>query len=181
MKNAKCFVLFVFMMVAGILPVYSDLDTQPQMQFCFFPFSVMSYSSNGSQFLTGSRDGNARLWDIETGHLIRTFTGHTKEIRSLAFSQDGNQVLTGSGDNTAKLWNTSTGDLIRTFTGHSFAVTSVALSPNGSKVLTGDSGGEVKLWDAATGNVIRSFTAPGGINALVFSPDGKQGFNRQCG
>lgn len=171
MKNTRFFFLSAFIMVAGVLPVYADLDTQPQMQFCFFPFSVLSYSSNGKEFLTGSRDGNARLWDVDTGRLKRTFTGHSKEIRALAFSPDGKQALTGSSDYTAKLWNTATGDLVRTFTGHLSSIITVAFSPDGSKVLTGDSNNDVKLWDAATGGVIRSFTVPGGIKSLVFSPD----------
>ena len=90
--------------------------------------------------------------------LIRTFTGHTDDVLSVAFSPDGSKVLTGSDDNTAKLWDVSTGTVIRTFTGHTDYVISVAFSPDGSKVLTGSSDDTAKLWDVSTGTEIRTFT-----------------------
>ena len=41
---------------------------------------------------------------METGALIRTFSGHTAAVNAVAFSPDGSRVLTGSGDGTARLW-----------------------------------------------------------------------------
>ncbi|MFH1739482.1 MAG: WD40 repeat domain-containing protein, partial [bacterium] len=46
-------------------------------------------------------DYTAQLWDVETGAEIRTFSGHTSILFSVAFSPDGTKVLTGSGDGTA--------------------------------------------------------------------------------
>ncbi|MCP4641562.1 MAG: hypothetical protein GY851_14055, partial [bacterium] len=71
-----------------------------------------------AQILTGSHDDTAKLWDVATGNVIRTFSGHANPVYSVAFSPDGARVLTGSNDNTAKLWDTATGNVIRTFSGH---------------------------------------------------------------
>jgi len=60
-----------------------------------------------------------RLWDVETGKLIRTFRGHTDVIYSVAFSSDGKLALSGSWDATVRLWNVDTGETVRLFTGHS--------------------------------------------------------------
>lgn len=46
----------------------------------------------------------ARLWNMETGELVRSFTGHEKGPSSVAFSPCGDYVLTGSWDGTARLW-----------------------------------------------------------------------------
>ena len=46
----------------------------------------------------------ARLWNMETGELVRSFTGHEKDPGAVAFSPCGGYVLTGSWDGTARLW-----------------------------------------------------------------------------
>jgi WD40 repeat protein len=68
--------------------------------------------------LTASRGNTPKLWNVDTGDLIRSFEGHTSWVLSPVFSEDGDRVLAASNDNTAKLWNTETGDLIRSFEGH---------------------------------------------------------------
>jgi DNA-binding beta-propeller fold protein YncE len=117
----------------------------------------------------------AKLWNASTGAKIRTFSGHTGFVNSIAFSPDGTKVLTGAGwtDNTAKLWDASTGAVIRTFSGHAGEVTSVAFSPDGTKVLTGSSDTTAKLWDASTGTVIRTFSGhTDSVLSVAFSRDG---------
>jgi len=36
---------------------------------------------------------------------IRTFTGHSDHVNSVAFSLDGTRVFSGSGDKGLKLWD----------------------------------------------------------------------------
>jgi len=104
---------------------------------------------------------------------IRTFTGHTNYVMSVAFSPDGTNVLTGSLDYTARLWNAATGAQIRTFSGHTYPLSSVAFSPDGTKVLTGSADDTARLWNAATGAHIRTFTGHTNyVWAVAFSPDG---------
>jgi WD40 repeat protein len=55
--------------------------------------------------LSGHYDKTVKLWDIATGKELRTLTGHTAWVGSVAFSPDGHTALSGSGDNTLKLWN----------------------------------------------------------------------------
>jgi beta-lactam-binding protein with PASTA domain len=104
---------------------------------------------------------------------IRTFTGHTGDVSSVAASPDGTELLTGSFDQTAKLWDLSTGAEIRTFTGHGAALYSVAFSPNGTRILTGSEDGTARLWDAAQATELRRFTGhTGAVLSVAFSPDG---------
>jgi WD40 repeat protein len=95
--------------------------------------------------LTGSWDITAKLWNVSTGAVIRTFSGHDLYLSSVAFSRDGTKVLTGSGDHTAKVWNLATGALMFTTVGQADAVTSVAFSPNANRVLSGSADGTTRL------------------------------------
>ncbi|MEL6323837.1 MAG: TIR domain-containing protein [Pseudomonadota bacterium] len=55
------------------------------------------------RLVTGSRDGRALLWDLETGEEIRAFTGHESWVYAVALTGDG-RLVTGSEDDTARLW-----------------------------------------------------------------------------
>jgi DNA-binding beta-propeller fold protein YncE len=111
--------------------------------------------------------------EAATGAQIRTFTGHSKGISSVAFSPDGSRVLSGSGDNTVRLWDAATGALIHAFEGHSNGVNSVAYSPDGSRLLSGSYDKTLKLWDAATGRLLRTFEGhTAQVDAVGFAPDG---------
>lgn len=124
--------------------------------------------------------------DRTAGAQIRTFTGHTNGVFSVAFSRDGECVLAGSADTTARLWDAETGNSIATFIGHTMAVSSVAYSPvlerdiledaviTRGTVLTGSLDGTAKLWYIASGKCIRTFTDDsmwGGVWSVAYSPD----------
>ena len=138
-----------------------------------------------------------RLWNANTGELLKTLIGHTSVVNSVAFSPDGNTIASGSGHwwgyegkastgEEVRLWNANTGELIKTLTGHKDVVSSVAFSPDGNYIVSGDwsdwdgylsSGtwsGEIRVWDAHTGEHLKTLTGhTGGVSSLTFSPDGK--------
>jgi len=50
--------------------------------------------------------------------LLRTLSGHTFIVNSVAFSPDGQTLASGSYDTTIKLWHLASGQEVRTLTGH---------------------------------------------------------------
>jgi WD40 repeat protein len=56
--------------------------------------------------LTGKLDGTAMLWGAATGTEVRTLSGHSSTVLSVAFSAAGKYIVTGSVDKTAKVWGT---------------------------------------------------------------------------
>ena len=48
---------------------------------------------------------------------MRTLTGHTGYVFSVAFSRDGNRVVSGSQDHHVKIWDTETGGEVSSFVG----------------------------------------------------------------
>ena len=83
------------------------------------------------------------------GQSLRTFTGHSRVVSSVAFSPDGRTALSGSTDGTLKLWEVATGKELRTLTGHLNTVNSVAFSPDGRTAVSGSDDQTLKLWQVA--------------------------------
>ena len=109
---------------------------------------------------SGSQDKTIKIWNSLDGSLIRTLTGHTDAVFSLAVLRNGFLASGGGFDDcTIKIWNTHTGSLERTLTGHSEGVTSLALLKNGN-LATGDGYGTVNIWDTNTGSLLRTFASP---------------------
>jgi len=66
--------------------------------------SVLSVAlSNLGVALTGSKDGTAILWDVQTGTKLMKYTEHDGPVLTVGFTKDGWYILTGSEDNTAKV------------------------------------------------------------------------------
>lgn len=45
------------------------------------------------------------LWNLASGTLQKTFTGHTSSIHSLSFSIESTILLSGSSDQTVRVWD----------------------------------------------------------------------------
>ncbi len=110
-----------------------------------YVFSV-AFSPDGQYALSGSDDMTARLWDVESGKLLRTFEGHSGLVIAVAFSPDGQYVLSGSSDMTVQLWKVEDGTLGYVFEGDAEGVNAIAFSPDGRYVLSGSKDEDVKLW-----------------------------------
>ncbi|KAG5556799.1 hypothetical protein RHGRI_007156 [Rhododendron griersonianum] len=63
-------------------------------------------SFDGKFALSGSWDGELRLWDLASGTTVRRFVGHTKGVLSVTFSLDNCQIISASCDRSIKLSNT---------------------------------------------------------------------------
>ncbi|MEM9387559.1 MAG: pentapeptide repeat-containing protein, partial [Pseudomonadota bacterium] len=130
-------------------------------------------SPDGTQILTASYDGTARLWDARSGDELRRFEGHGSVVTSGVFSPDGTRILTASYDGTARLWDARSGDELCRFEGHGDWVCSGVSGPDGARILTASYDGTARLWDARSGDELRRFEGHGSVvTSGVFSPDG---------
>jgi RHS repeat-associated protein len=135
-------------------------------------FSV-AFSPDGRLLASGDFAPTIRLWDVQTGRLLRTLTGHTNWVWSVTFSPDGRVLASGSRDRTVRLWDVQTGRLLRTLTGHTGEVRSVSFSPDGRLIASGSWDRTVRLWDVQTGRLLRTLNNTSYVHSVSFSPDGR--------
>lgn len=134
-------------------------------------------SLDGALAISTSEDMTAKLWQVETGQLLRTLQGHQGMVTSAVFMPDGRRAATTSFDKTIRLWNLETGALVRTFLGHGHIVWWVAISSDGKRLLSAGYDNTVRLWNVETGRVIHVFQNVLDHRWVTFSPDGRQGLS----
>jgi WD40 repeat protein len=78
-------------------------------------FHSVTWSPDSRMLATGSDDNNIRLWDIESGELVRTLEGHQGSVWSVAWSGDGQWLASGTGDRTVRLWDVESGTEIAVY------------------------------------------------------------------
>ncbi|NJO43863.1 MAG: NACHT domain-containing protein [Cyanobacteria bacterium RU_5_0] len=126
---------------------------------------------------SGGADAAIKLWDISTGHCLKTLSGHTSWVFSVDWSPDGQRLASGSSlnDLTARIWNPVTGDCLKVLTGHQSWIWWVKWSPDGKWLATAADDRMVKLWDAQTGECLQTLHDDRQLGvALAWSPDSQR-------
>jgi WD40 repeat protein len=94
--------------------------------------------SGDSRFLAaGFMDDSIRVFEVATGELVGTFTGHKQGIGAIAFSPDGKTLATASDDSTVRLWNVQTQQELITDRRLGGAVRALMFSPDGQTLVAG--------------------------------------------
>lgn len=131
-----------------------DVATGGEVRLLSHPDAVwsMAVSPDGRQVVTGTGggiekilpalvykqgdDNTIRIWDIESGQVLREMRGHSHVVHSLAWDPTGNYIVSGGLDKTLRLWDADTGDELSRVVSEGW-VNSVTFSPDGQFVLCG--------------------------------------------
>ncbi|KAJ9094641.1 hypothetical protein QFC19_007854 [Naganishia cerealis] len=124
--------------------------------------------------ITGSYDRTVRVWNLDTGEVVRVLNGHTRAVRALQFDQV--MLVTGSMDRTLKVWNWRTGECVRTLEGHTDGV--VCLNYNKGTLASGSADAVIKIWNIATGDCYALRGHQGWVNSVLLW-DGKSSPSEQ--
>ena len=129
----------------------------------------IAFFPDGTSLVSGSGDKTIKLWDVQTGGVVKTFHGHTSFVHSVSISSDCTLVASGSADRTICLWNIQTEECCHVIKQQE-EVFHVQFSPTDPKHLISVSRGRVWHW-----NINGHQTNPAHIGSCIaFSLDGTQ-------
>ncbi len=126
---------------------------QVKYQFTDHSGDVMCVSIYGptGQFVSGSCDATAKLWDprVHRQNCVKTFVGHESDINSVQFFPDGNAFGTGSDDSSCRLFDIRAYRQINKYSDDKIlcGITSVAFSATGKMLFAGYDDYNCYVWD----------------------------------
>jgi WD40 repeat protein len=136
------------------------------------PVLVANWSPNGSQVLTITKDGNARLWDTRVAAAPIDIPG-PKPIRNGFWSPDGRRLMMVLDDATLRLWNNGAlGEPIITGVAGEASLRA-SMSVDGNRILTLAPDGKVRVRNAdGTGTPFVLTGSPLALYNAFWSPGG---------
>ncbi|XP_063143419.1 WD repeat-containing protein 31 isoform X7 [Rattus norvegicus] len=110
---------------------------------------------NSDLCISGGKDKTAVVYNWKTGHVVRRFIGHEREITKIACIPKSNQFFSASRDKTVLMWDLQGSSQPRQqLSGHAMVVTGLAVSPDSSQLCTGSRDNSLLLWDVGTGQCV---------------------------
>lgn len=118
-------------------------------------------------------DAPPKVWDAQSGHLVRELRGHRLGVSRAVFSSDGRYVVTASDDSTARVWDSQTGSM-RTSLKHPGKVTVAALGAGNRYLVAATDEGVVHTWEVDSARLMHAIKfGKESIKSVAISPDGK--------
>jgi WD40 repeat protein len=112
--------------------------------------------THGGTLMIGVCPAGTKLvvYDVRTGKLIQTLSGHSSLVSVAAISSRGQHLMTGSWDGTLRVWNLDARHSPGPDPSHSDWVLDVGATADGQRALSASGDGTVKAWDLNTGEFI---------------------------
>jgi WD40 repeat protein len=146
-------------------------QTETPRSLAFTPDGSVLVSAGGN-----TADFNIRVWDVGSGELLQTLSGHTGIVWMVAVSPDGKLLASGSNDQTVKVWDWTTGELLQSLD-FPYSPVSVRFSPDGQILAVGGGDGNsfafVWLVSTVTWEEQQVLAEYWNIPDIAFSPDGQ--------
>ena len=150
--------------------------------FCGHTGSILSlaFSQDGTLLMSGSEDETVRIWDVQTGGVIRTFDRHRattafipdpSPYSAASLSSDGAIVALGTDDGTVRLCGVQTGEC-NSIKIHSGSVKAIEFSPINPRHFISSSGTIVEQWDIDGDKIRPSYHGAGYAYDLAWTRDG---------
>ncbi|XP_037323684.2 bromodomain and WD repeat-containing protein 3 isoform X2 [Pungitius pungitius] len=159
---------------------------------------VVQFSNNSDslRFVSGSRDGTARIWHYQQqewksitldiaarlpGTAVTNGDDKTKLVVTMvAWDRADRTIITAVSNYLLKVWSTTTGQLLHVLSGHDDEVFVLEAHPFDSRImLSAGHDGNIYMWDLTKGAKIRNFfnmiegQGHGAIFDCKFSADGQ--------
>jgi len=129
-----------------------------------------AFSSDGRLLVTTSNDDTARIWEVNSGSLLRDFKRHTADVVFASFSDQGEYVVTTSKDRTAIIWDMNTGTPAAILP-HKYPVNHAVFSRDSRYIVTACRDGAALIWTIRSGRLVALRRQPGDARQVGYTGD----------
>lgn len=127
-------------------------------------------SQDGSLLLTGTKDGDVNLWNVEHQMALRHIQSHQGAVNAVTFSPDCQQMASAGQDCYIRVIDVNTGTEVFAKDGEQEVR---CLCWCAHVLLAGDAVGNLLIWDMAKAQLVASFNQhAGAVNCIQVSSDG---------
>ncbi len=136
--------------------------------------NMVKYSPDGRYVFTASDDHVIKMWDVNTGIDVKSYTGHQAGVKCIEISKDGRSMISGDADGKIIVWSLN-GDPVpkKIIEGHTKVVNVIKYMPDQKSFLSGSSDKLIKQWDSNTYSLLKTIEGmTGQVKSFGISPDG---------
>jgi WD40 repeat protein len=126
----------------------------------------LRFSPDGRQLATCGADKLCRLYQLDSGQVVRSFEGHTHHVLGVAWQNNGQALATASADNSVKTWNVASGERKQSIGGFTKEVTGIEFVGLTDQVVTSSVDGQARLHNASNAQQVRAFS---GANTALYT------------
>jgi WD40 repeat protein len=133
---------------------------------------ALTFLANGWLAAAGD-DRKVRLWNIETGQLVKALEGSNEGVRHLVAVPNSSILIAGGFGKQVTVWDALTGEVLKTWAGET--LNSLTWVPGTEHVLAASPDLLVREIDFRTGVLQRTFSGhtTSVTSSVAFSPDGQ--------
>ncbi|KAJ3057402.1 hypothetical protein HK097_007581 [Rhizophlyctis rosea] len=103
---------------------------------------ILSLAFDGRRVVTGSADGECKVFEARSGEIVANLVGHEEGVFSVCLDDD--KAITGSADSSVRVWNLPSGTLSANLKGHNGTVT--CLRYKAPLLVSGSSDKSCRIW-----------------------------------
>lgn len=140
--------------------------------------TAVTFSPDGKFLAISARDQTARVWEVSSNKLVRTFNHGDNNLNlsgdmdAVVFSPDGKHLVT-SWRHEIQMWELTTGNKTGLTMEHNGRVNAIAFSPDGTFLTSAGESSTVRVSDVISGQEVSNLPHLATVTAVVFSKDGE--------
>ncbi|XP_024171419.1 protein ROOT INITIATION DEFECTIVE 3 [Rosa chinensis] len=158
---------------------------KPQQPLWSYPLEAivsLACTKDGVYLAGGAPSGNAYLWEVNSGKLLKTWRAHCNSLNCMLFFDDGSLLISGGDDGMICVWSLislldvedyqSFPSLLSYSMDHKSSITGLSTTSGSSRLVLVSSSldGSCKVWDLGLGKLLQTQVYPISITALILNP-----------
>ncbi len=113
----------------------------------------VAFSPDGKWLAAAYEQETVLVWDVASGKIIHTYTGHTDYVEGVSFSPNGKVLASVGDDGNLILWNVEASDdskaMLSSIAAHNGSAYRVRFSQDGQTLVTAGGDALVRAWDVS--------------------------------